>query len=97
MKLRNLLFVLCFISTVTLGQNFYLDIGDAASTESNACASCYKSGGIATQVYDEWKNTLHAVAQDSFANIAGGYASGVYLYRLQVNNFTSVKKMVLIK
>jgi len=28
---------------------------------------------------------------------AGGLTSGVYFYKLRVNNFTSVKKMVLIK
>jgi len=65
-KLKVLLtsITLIIFATISFGQNYYLGVGDENST-SNTCAACHKQGGIATPVYDEWKQTIHAVAQDS--------------------------------
>ncbi len=55
-------------------QNYYLGVGDENSPQISACAGCHKTDGIASPIYEQWKNTLHAEAQDSIFNSHYGFA-----------------------
>ena len=62
------------------------------------------SGYVKLSIYDIKGNEVAVpVNQNLNANNytinwnASGYSSGVYFYKLQVNGFTSTKKMMLVK
>jgi predicted CXXCH cytochrome family protein len=73
---KRLLLAILFITGIsysTFGQNFYLGVGTESDPQNTSCASCHKTDGIATPVYNQWKNTRHAVAQDAVTNPYYGY------------------------
>jgi len=75
MKLKILLTTSTIIlfSGIALSQNYYLGVGSPSDPQNTSCASCHAAGGIATDVYSEWINTRHAVAQDSVSSSFYGY------------------------
>ncbi|NCS87686.1 MAG: hypothetical protein AUK34_04115 [Ignavibacteria bacterium CG2_30_36_16] len=69
----SLLFVV-FTSVLSFSQTtYYLGVGQPTDPQASSCASCHASGGIGQPVYEEWKNTRHAVAQDSVSSSYFGY------------------------
>lgn len=78
MKIKLLFPALLIISlSITIysqNQNYYLGAGKSAdtSTPGISCASCHSAGGIATTMYNEWKQTNHSIATDS------GYAQSTH-------------------
>ena len=74
-KLLIAAFLILSTFTFTFGQNYYLGVGNPTSQQGTACASCHYKAGIAAPKFEEWKGTLHAVAQDSnVANSHFGFA-----------------------
>ena len=66
--------------------------------------SILKSGFVTLKVYDitgrEIKVLVNEMKQSGYYTVdfnGAGFASGVYFYRIQSSDFTSVKRMVLIK
>lgn len=71
---KLLLFILISLTGTVFSQNFYLGTGDESSVGIGACAACHKTGGSATPVYNQWKQTRHAKAMDSLITTTGfGY------------------------
>ncbi|HZH73110.1 MAG TPA: T9SS type A sorting domain-containing protein, partial [Mariniphaga sp.] len=63
-----------------------------------------EDGVVSLRIYDilgkEVKtlvNEQKTVGKYEISFDASGFASGVYIYRIQVNDFVSVKKMMLLK
>jgi len=63
-----------------------------------------KSGFVTLKVYDitgrEIKVLVNEMKQSGYYTVdfnGAGFASGVYFYRIQSSDFTSVKRMVLVK
>ncbi len=69
MKFKLLLTAIIVVIASTFGfsQNYYLGVGNGTEQQGKSCASCHQTGNIGQPIYNEWKNTLHAVAQDSLA------------------------------
>ncbi|GAB4299097.1 MAG: hypothetical protein Kow0098_25240 [Ignavibacteriaceae bacterium] len=62
------------------------------------------AGNVTLTVYDAIGNEVEVIVNDylpagnyNASWDASGYSSGVYLYKIEVNNFKMVKKMVLLK
>jgi hypothetical protein len=71
---------------------------------TNIKFSIPERGFVTVKVYDilgnEVRTLVNEVMDASFYNVlfdASNLSTGVYLYRIQVNNFIAVKKMLLIK
>lgn len=76
MNLKLLLTLLAFISisSIAICQNYYLGTDNGAG--SLTCSSCHTAtySNLAPPVYDTWKYTAHAKAQDSLTSSHYGYA-----------------------
>ncbi len=71
--LISVLFVV-FSASFSFGQTtYYLGVGEPTDPQAASCASCHASGGIGQPIFEEWKNTRHAVAQDSVSSSYFGY------------------------
>jgi len=73
--MKNLLFAIVLLlitGSFVYGQTqvYYLGTGTSSDQQGTSCASCHTTGNIGQPIYDEWKNTKHAVAFDSLASIS---------------------------
>ncbi len=71
-KLLLTLLALLFTSSIAISQNYYL----GTENGNPSCSSCHTQGNAnISPIYDTWKYTAHATAQDSMANNPGfGYS-----------------------
>ncbi len=74
-KILFTVFLVLSLFTLSFSQNYYLGVGDTTDVQGTSCATCHYNGGIGAPKFEEWKNTLHAVAMDSnIANTHFGFA-----------------------